>query len=264
MYEKYVRYGGDPTIRDENGYNILHILALTKNDVDLRFCLTQLPQEERSKMLTSRVAKTLHTPIALAILYHRLDIVKIFLEYGNEQLYLRDGDGNLPIHSASGSGLPKITQTLIDADPKTLLLEDTSGSLPVEIAQQRYLISNLQTFPFVYVYQTASRSSSTRNWCHDRPELQDPKTFLETKSDDKVAEKADVAATLAVINKAMETVSISERKLVPLREVSDVVRRATTMGEHHPGDISRLFSNTDSLWEKEKAEEGVRAITFGG
>lgn len=253
IYEKYVRYGGDPAVTDEQGYNIFHILAFAENDVDLRFCLAQIPEEKGSKMLTSRVARTLHTPIALAVRSRRLDIVKIFLEYGKEQIRLRDGDGNLPIHSASGTGLAKITHALIEAEPRDLLMEDTTGSLPIEITQQRYLISRTQLDPIACVYPAAVKSQSSRNWCQDRPELQHPRTFLDQKSDDKVMEKTDITATLDVIKKAMEGLSIGERKLVPLIEVNDVVRRATkqlqaTREIYVPG----VHLKIDSLWKKEE------------
>jgi len=263
IYEKYVKYGGDPAVTDEYGYNILHILALTKNAVDLRFCLSQLSVEQKTKMLTSRVARTLHTPIALAVRSHRLDIVKIFLEYGTEQLCLRDGDGNLPMHSASGSGLAKITEALIEASPDALLVEDTSGSLPIEIAEQRYLISNTQTDPFSFVYKASIKAQSRSNWVYDRPELQDPETFLDQNLDNQVMEKMDVKATFEVIKKAMGAVAISERKLVSLIDVSDVVRRATkqltdSKKEYSPGDH---FCCRDSLWQmKEDAETSEEII----
>jgi Ankyrin repeats (many copies) len=259
IFERYVKYGGDPTVTDEYGYNILHILAFTKNDVDLRFCLRQLSPEQKNAMLTSRVARTLHTPIALAVRSHRLDIVEMFLEHGTAQLCLRDGDGNLPIHIASGNGLARITAALIEAYPSGLLIEDTSGSLPIEIAEQRCLISNTQTDPFVFVYKASIEAQSRQNWVHDRPELQAPKTFMDQTLDKQVLEKTDVKATLEVINKAMGGVAISERKLVSLIDVSDVVRRATkrltdSKREYSPGDH---FTSRDSLWQMKEDKENT-------
>src|SRR5579859_3819589 len=161
VYEVYTKHGSDPSVSDEFGYNVLHLFAYraahresSQQRSALQFCFDKLSQEQKAKMLSARIVKLLHTPIALAVLAKRLDIVKLLADHGKEQLHLRDRDGNLPIHVAASKGLAKIARMLIDADPTTLLVENTGGALPVEIAEQKYLLTRTQSESLVDVTKT--------------------------------------------------------------------------------------------------------------
>lgn len=223
IFEMYTAHGGDPTITDERGYNIFHILTINTNDRDLTFCFDHLSTEQKENMVLSRVARSLCTPIALAVRAARIDIVKMFLQYGTQQLRLRDGDGNLPIHTAISQGLANIVQILIDADPETIHVENTAGAVPVEIAQQRYLLSRTQTNPIAGIHPTWTECRYS-SWWDDRPETKD---FHDSGSNSDSTESEDAVTTFQVVTKAAARGSIMERQLVPLLDVADVICRAT-------------------------------------
>ena len=247
----YTAHGGDPTVTGEQGYNLFHIFARLQNDRNLAFSLEHLSKEQGEKMVTSRVAQLLCTPIAFAVQSARVDIVKMLLQYGKKQLRLRDGDGNLPIHTAVSRGLAKIAQLLLDADPTSIHVENTAGVLPVEIAQQHYLLSRTQTNPIANVYKTVMDSSTYVPWFEGR-HVHAP--FKRT-SDSPSTETADPVATMDVLTKAMLGASVKQRELVPLLDVADVVRRATVVSNSNVWEYSNWYRTdgskyvSESLWQ---------------
>jgi len=221
VLEKYVKYGGDLTAKDDGGYNVLHrfMFAATPNVALLKHFLSRLSDEQKATILISRISDKLSTPIALAVQSGRIDSVSTLLEHGTEQLHIRDGDGNLPIHIAVSKGYEKITRLLITADPSTLNVEDASGTIPIEIAQQRYTIYLTQTHPLGLSPKINSWTTSGH-----QPETLSPSYFLEKKTD--VIEHENLISTFATVCAAMTGNDCGKRELISLLDVTDVVDRA--------------------------------------
>jgi ankyrin repeat protein len=227
IYEKYNAYCEDPTFIDQHGYNILHILAKTKDLHNITFYMSHLASHQKEEMLVAKTFKAMYTPIAIAILSKRIDIVKCLLEGGKKQLHLRDGDGNLPIHLAVGRGFANIVQCLIDSDPKVLAIEDAAGLIPIDLARNRYLLDRTRTNPLVNVPENLASEFHHHNWIAHLCETQPGPSFLPPAIEPGTMDKPDFLATLDVVQKAMSKTRSLERKLVSLLEVSDVIRRAT-------------------------------------
>ena len=239
VYGLYTSHGGDPTTTDDSGFNALHIFVLRKNVDDLKFCLNQLSEEQRAKMLSARSFRTLCTPLAFAVKSDRVDIVSLLLEYGKNQLHVRDGDGNLPIHSAIFHERAKITEILTKTDATVLLVEDASGSLPVEAALQRHLVSGFQ-IPPAAIGDRDRGSTRLAVWV-DRIDERPAKEFVE-KNDLKDVPNSQ--KTHEIVRKAMAGIDIRKRKLVSLLEVTDVIRRATRLLE------PAVKASTEDSWPR--------------
>lgn len=244
VLEKYIKYGGNLTTKDDCGYNVLHhfMSAATPNVALLKYFLSRLSDEQKATILLSRISDKLSTPIALAVQSSRIDRVSTLLEHGTEQLHIRDGDGNLPIHIAVSKGYEKITRLLITADPSTLNVEDASGTLPIEIAQQRYTIYLTQTHPL-------SLSPKINSWTTsgDRPETLSLSHFLEKKAD--VTEKENPIGTFATVCAAMTGDNCGKRELISLLEVTEVVDRAVKLVKKHDETGSSRDRHCNSFWE---------------
>lgn len=259
IYEKYSKHRGDPTVIDEHGFNLLHILIYTKNAVDLRSLLNRLSDEQTAKMIMQKTFRTLHTPISLAVCSRRVDIVQNVLEHGKEQLRLRDANGNLPIHTAVGNGYAKIALLLINTDSSILLMEDGAGLLPIEIAQNQYLLCRTQVDPITNV---SCASQSRIAWYNSRPENKEGKNFAETTNSDQNLDISDHVATLETLKKAMVGIDVKKRALVSLLDVSDVIRQATKHLDDKNKRVSQQESSGahlcghNSLWQMSKEEEG--------
>jgi len=155
-----------------------------------------------------------------------VDIVSLLLEYGKNQIHVRDGDGNLPIHSAIFYERAKITEILTKADATALLVENASGSLPVEAALQHHLISGFQILPasIGFPYRSSSPSQIAVDRIVERP----AKEFVEKRH---FTDAPNLQKTYEVVKKAMEGIDVRKRKLVSLLEVTEVIRRATSLIE---------------------------------
>jgi ankyrin repeat protein len=256
IYEKYAAHRGDPTIVDGHGYNVLHILIHTKNASALNFLLGRLSDFQKTKMIMQKTFRTLYSPISLAVRSQRVDVVQNLLDHGLEQLHLRDGDGNLPIHTAVANGYAKVVQLLISADSTTLLMEDAAGLLPIEVAQNQYLLTRTQVDPIANIYAVCSYSKVA--WYNDRPEHREAKSFVETTSKDSFMDVSDAVATFEVVKKAMAGVDLKDRQFVSLLDVTDVIRRATKYLDKERGPEYRLvgahLAGEHSLWQTSKEE----------
>jgi Ankyrin repeats (3 copies) len=268
VLEKYLEHKGDPTIRDDLGNNVLHLLASHGNIQHMEYFVSRISVEARDSMLCARVSPGLFTPMHLAILGRFIKTVKVLLEYGTQQLQIRDGDGNLPIHLAVSRSLKNKTELLVAADPNTLQIEDAAGTLPVEIAQQRFIMYRSQTHPlegFAFVGTGLQRFTLYREGIYPSynsiglGEGSDPKVkqmvetadisaFLEEQ--EAMIDQEKPIACMEVVRRAMAELSLSKRQLVPLSEVADVVNRATK--SLTPATRSAGYGSGDPRsWEEE-------------
>lgn len=254
IYDKYTLASGDPTFVDQHGYNILHILAQTKDIDNLKFCMSLLTIDQKTKMLQARTSTTLYTPIAIAVLSKHTAAVQCLVEGGTTQLNIRDADGNLPIHLAVGRGYAKIARILIESDLKLLLVEDAAGSVPMRISKDRYLIDRTRTNPFFNIPESLRKDLHTTTWfanvCESRPaDFFAPRPTLPDSFD-----KPDFLGTMQVVQEGQARIDPGlkwERTFVKLDEVNGVIRRATEVANskdpRKQGSIMHHSPNSPSL-----------------
>jgi hypothetical protein len=230
IYDKYVLASGDPTFVDQHGYNILHILAQTKDIHNLKFCISLLTTDQKTKMLEARTLTTLYTPVAIAVLSKHTDAVQCLLEGGTTQLNIRDADGNLPIHLAVGRGYAKIARILAESDLKLLLVEDAAGSVPMRIAKDSYLLDRTRTNPFFNIPESLRKDLHTTTWFANVCESRPADFFAARPTLPDSFDKPDFVGTMQVVQDGLARIDPGlkwERTFVKLEEMSGVIRRAT-------------------------------------
>jgi len=242
ILEKYLTYNGDATVKDDRGFNVLHLLtsSASPNESKLRYFLNRVTETQRDILLSGRTSDTLSTPIVLAVQSGYVNVVKALLEHGTEQLQIRDGDGNLPVHIAISKGFARITQLLITADPSTLQIEDSSGVLPLEIAQHRQLIYLTQTHPF-----GGPLKEPPRDLLRDQPKNFVATKFLDGKTKHVNKDNVNPGLALQTVREAFSRLSSRKRQLSSLSESTGVIQRAVKRLEKPKGEASEIGT---SFW----------------
>ena len=251
IYDKYTSAFGNPTCVDQHGYNILHILAQTKDIDNLEYCMSHLNAGQKVKMLQARTSNTSYTPIAIAVLSKRIDVVQCLLEGGTAQLNIRDADGNLPIHLAVARGYAKIIRILIESDLKLLLVEDASGSIPTRIAKDRYLLDRTRANPFFNTPESLRADLYAPTWFANICETKKAECFVPPAAQPEWVDKPDFLATMQVVQEAQGRIDPGlkwERTFIKLEEMSDVILHATEVANSEdPVSVGRHFPDSPSL-----------------
>ncbi|KAG9040729.1 hypothetical protein FS837_000244 [Tulasnella sp. UAMH 9824] len=151
VFDWLMANGADPLVRDERGWNILHILFDTYNiNWELiEHVLTKLPADVTRAMMAQQCRTRRSTPFAVVVNKANLRLVELLLRTVKDAvvptLLLRDSTGATPLHSAILQGNSKIVAHLISIGPPEMLyLENGVGSTPMEITRLQFLTQTLR------------------------------------------------------------------------------------------------------------------------
>ncbi|KAG8950958.1 hypothetical protein FRC04_007022 [Tulasnella sp. 424] len=143
--------GADPLIRDERGYNILHLMFISYdiNWTLIEHALAKLPTDVIETLMTQQSRTQRNTPFSMVVKKGNLRLVELLLQTAKNAvvptLLLRDSTGATPLHSAILKGWSKIVSHLIDIGPPEMLyLENGVGSTPLEITRLQFLTQTLR------------------------------------------------------------------------------------------------------------------------
>ncbi|KAG8939662.1 hypothetical protein FRC04_006087 [Tulasnella sp. 424] len=143
--------GADPLVREERGYNILHLMLshYDKNWTLIEHAFTKLPADVIETLMAQQSYKKRNTPFANVVKSGNLRLVELLLRIAKDAivptLLLRDCNGATPLHLAISLGWSKIVSHLIDVGPPEMLyLENGVGSTPMEIIRHEFLTQTLR------------------------------------------------------------------------------------------------------------------------
>ncbi|KAG9028668.1 hypothetical protein FS837_003824 [Tulasnella sp. UAMH 9824] len=144
VFDWMMTNGADPLLRDERGWNILHILF---NSADLNWeliehVLTKLPAGVTQTLMAQQSRTERNTPFAVAVKKANVRLLELLVRIAKDavgpSLLLRDRTGTTPLHSAVLTSNLKVVellvQTMKDEVVPSLLLRDTSGATPFHSA----------------------------------------------------------------------------------------------------------------------------------
>ncbi|KAG8916800.1 hypothetical protein FRC00_014377, partial [Tulasnella sp. 408] len=144
VFDWMMANGADPLIRDERGWNILHILF---NSSDLNWeliehVLAKLPADVTQTLMAQQSRTERNTPFAVAVKKANIKLLELLVRTAEEavgpSLLLRDCTGTTPLHSAVKTSNLKVVELLVralkDAVVPSLLLRDTTGATPFHTA----------------------------------------------------------------------------------------------------------------------------------
>ncbi|KIO24997.1 hypothetical protein M407DRAFT_211280 [Tulasnella calospora MUT 4182] len=151
--------GADPLVRDERGWNILHIMFNRPelNWILIEHALVKLPSTTIQILMAQQSRIRRNTPLSIAVKRSNLKLVHLLLQTVKSAvvpaLLLRDCTGATPLHSAILSGHSKIVSLLVAASPPEMLyVENGVGLTPLEITQLQFLTTTLSrlTYPLIH------------------------------------------------------------------------------------------------------------------
>ncbi|KIO24983.1 hypothetical protein M407DRAFT_25628, partial [Tulasnella calospora MUT 4182] len=143
--------GADPLVRDERGWNILHLLfnSYNINWTLIEHVLTKLPADVTQALMAQQSRTQRNTPFAVAVKKANVRLVELLLQTARDAviptLLLRDCTGATPLHSAILQGRPKIVSHLISIGPPEMLyMENGVGTTAMEITRLQFLTQTLR------------------------------------------------------------------------------------------------------------------------
>jgi ankyrin repeat protein len=152
--------GADPTARDEQGRNMLHLILMGLNNEALTLpnlfkAMSELLDPELIKELaTQKMYRAsvhdgwgLKTPLAewlQRVQDRQADMLQTILEVtGGKDLYVMDGLGNYPIHHVVRKDFVKLAGVMLKFDPTFVQLENATGVTPLELSESKLTRSQL-------------------------------------------------------------------------------------------------------------------------
>ncbi|KAG8898026.1 hypothetical protein FRC00_003492 [Tulasnella sp. 408] len=151
VFDWILANGADPFVRDERGWNILHLLFNSPNPnwTLIEHVLTKLPADVTRALMVRQSRMQRNTPFADAVKKANLRLVELLIRTVKDAvvptLLLRDSTGATPLHSAILQGHSKIVSLLISIGyPDMLYLENAVGSTPMEIIRLQFLTLSLR------------------------------------------------------------------------------------------------------------------------
>ncbi|KIO24986.1 hypothetical protein M407DRAFT_25631 [Tulasnella calospora MUT 4182] len=143
--------GADPLVRDERGWNILHLLFNSDkiNWALIEHVLNKLSTDVTEALMAQQSRTQRNTPFAIAVKKNNLKLVELLLRTVKNALVptliLRDCTGATPFHSAILNGWSKTVSHLISIGPQEMLyMENGVGSTPMEITRLQFLTQALR------------------------------------------------------------------------------------------------------------------------
>ncbi|KAG8899806.1 hypothetical protein FRC01_010362, partial [Tulasnella sp. 417] len=143
--------GADPLLRDERGWNILHVL-FSRHDLHwplIEHAVTKLPITTIETLMAHQSRIRRNTPFSIAVKMSNLKLVDLLLRTVKSAvlpaLLLRDSTGATPLHLAVLSGYSKIVSLVVAAGPSEILsVENGVGSTPAEVSRLQLLSTTLR------------------------------------------------------------------------------------------------------------------------
>ncbi|CAG7847199.1 SubName: Full=Uncharacterized protein {ECO:0000313/EMBL:CCA66774.1} [Serendipita indica DSM 11827] len=155
IFDFFVERGAEVLAVDINRQgsiaNIIHHLVARGHLELLKHVFSKLNKDQLATMLSTQTKTSQSTPLLIAVKKADSDIVKLLLSFDHpvtsQTLLTRDKQGNLPIHVAVRKGSPQLVQALFDANPKTIFMENATGSTSLEYAEYLYALWLAQSGP---------------------------------------------------------------------------------------------------------------------
>ncbi|KAG9021743.1 hypothetical protein FS837_007009, partial [Tulasnella sp. UAMH 9824] len=127
IFDWMLANGADPLIRDERGWNILHLLINSPNTnwTLIEHVLTTFPADVIQALMLRQSRTQRNTPFADAVKKANLRLVELLIRTVKSAvvptLLIRDSTGATPLHSAILQGNSKIVSHLISIGPPDML-----------------------------------------------------------------------------------------------------------------------------------------------
>ncbi|KAG8933989.1 hypothetical protein FRC01_005886 [Tulasnella sp. 417] len=255
-FDWMVANGADPMVRDERGWNILHLLFNSGNPnwAMIEHALAKLPTDTTKTLMTQQSHTQRNTPFAIAVKKNNLRLIELLLRTVKDAvvptLILRDCTGASPFHTAILKGWSKIVSHLISVGPPEMLyMESGVGSTPTEIARLQFLSQALRGLvnPLIVPNGFTTRGIDNLNLSatpgmrdRDREEVKSLRRVIgRIKSSDALARKPELLKVLSDFADRSELDFAAWEAQKPKEEAQST--RPIPNNEQHLGDVNATF-----------------------
>ncbi|ORY09194.1 ankyrin repeat protein [Clohesyomyces aquaticus] len=216
--------GGDQTVRDRNGANLIHLLSETiiTNEDRLKLLKEFLDLIDKRLVSSLLSERSSQEPGSLTPLMWWLRkyasvtpaVLKVLLEFaeptGNEHLEMLDGSGDTPLHYAVKSMKLQWLELMLQYRPDLLYRENAVGRTPYEVAEDVYTAKCVSDAPNVQA-QSATGSIVSRS--------------TECFAPDHVVEESVDAERVWRFCEKFSKENPGKRRLVSLLDANEVAKR---------------------------------------